>query len=92
MTGYEPLNTPKPVADNIWVVDGEAISFYGLPFTTRMTIVRLSNGDLFIHSPIALTKALRQQVELLGTVRHLVSPNWIIGSVTKLLKYLPNGR
>jgi len=77
VTGYEPLNRPKRVDDNIWVVDGEAISFYGLPYTTRMTIVRLSKGDLFVHSPIALTKELRRQVEKLGTVRHLVSPNWI---------------
>ncbi|MFT7184522.1 MAG: hypothetical protein ACI9QC_000866 [Oceanicoccus sp.] len=76
-TGYEPLNTPKKVADNIWIVDGPAISFYGLPYTTRMTIIKLQNGDLFIHSPISLTKDLKKKVAQLGTVRHLVSPNWI---------------
>jgi hypothetical protein len=25
-----------------------------LPFTTRMTVVQLTSGDLFLHSPIAL--------------------------------------
>jgi len=77
VTGYEPLNIPKQVDDNIWVVDGEVIRFYGLPFTTRMTLVRLSNGDLLVHSPIALTTELKEHVEKLGAVRHLISPNWI---------------
>lgn len=74
---YSPINQLKPVGENIWIVDGEAIDFYGLPFTTRMTIIRLKNGDLFCHSPIGLTKDLAQQVKQLGNVRHLVSPNWI---------------
>jgi len=76
-TGYEPLNTLKRLDKNIWIVDGPHIQFYGLPFPTRMTIVRLNNGELFIHSPIALTKALKREIEELGKVRHLVSPNWI---------------
>ncbi len=76
-TGYEPLNTLKPVGDNIWIVDGPHIAFYGLPFSTRMTIIRLANGELFIHSPIALTDDLKAEVSALGKVRHLVSPNWI---------------
>ncbi len=76
-TGYEPLNTLKPVGENIWIVDGPHISFYGLPFSTRMTVIRLASGDLFIHSPIALTDALKSEVSALGKVRHLISPNWI---------------
>jgi hypothetical protein len=76
-TGYEPLNTLKPVGDDIWVVDGPHISFYGLPFSTRMTVIRLASGDLFIHSPIALTDGLKAEVSALGEVKHLVSPNWI---------------
>lgn len=76
-TGYEPLNTLKPVGDNIWIADGPHIKFYGMPFSTRMTVIRLANGDLFIHSPIALTDGLKAEVAALGRVRHLVSPNWI---------------
>jgi hypothetical protein len=40
-----------------------------------MAIARLSNGDLFVWSPIALTEALRQEIDAVGPVRHLVSPN-----------------
>jgi hypothetical protein len=76
-TGYEPLNTLKQIAESIWIVDGPHINFYGMPFPTRMTIIRLSNGDLFIHSPISLTNSLRAEVEEKGVVKHLISPNWI---------------
>lgn len=77
MTGYEPLNTLKPVARDIWIVDGPAIRFYGLPFSTRATVVRLENGDLWVHSPTRLTAGLKAELRALGPVRHLVAPNWI---------------
>ena len=44
---YEPINVYKPVAPNIGIVDGpfEYLTVGGaklpLPFTTRMTVVRL---------------------------------------------------
>ncbi len=46
-----------------------------LPFTTRMTVVCLSNGDLLLHSPIKFDEQLANQLLGLGVVRHLVSPN-----------------
>ena len=76
-TGYEPLFTLKPVAPEIWVVDGGSIRFYGMPFPTRMTVIRLASGELFIHSPVALAGDLRAEVSALGPVRYLVAPNWI---------------
>lgn len=78
---YEPINVYKPVAPNIGVVDGpfEYLTVAGvrlpLPFTTRMTVVRLSNGDLFLHSPTKFDRKLADELERLGTVRHLISPN-----------------
>jgi hypothetical protein len=76
-TGYEPLDTPKPVGDDIWLVDGPAIRFYGMPFSTRATIVRLASGDLWVHSPTKLSPDLTARVTALGRVRYLVAPNWI---------------
>jgi hypothetical protein len=78
---YEPINVYKPVAANIGTVDGpfEYLTIAGLrlplPFTTRMTVVRLENSDLFLHSPIAFVERLATEIQTLGTVRHLVSPN-----------------
>src|SRR6266700_3248554 len=78
---YEPINTYKAVAPNIGIVDGpfEYLTVGGvklpLPFTTRMTVVRLSNGDLFLHSPIKFDGRLANELVGAGAVRHLVSPN-----------------
>jgi hypothetical protein len=78
---YEPINVYKRLGPNIGIVDGpfEYLAVGGvrlpLPFTTRMTVVRLSNGDLFLHSPIRFDEGLAKELERLGTVRHLVSPN-----------------
>lgn len=77
MTGYEPLNTLKPVANDIWLVDGPSIRFYGVPFSTRMTVVRLENGDVWLHSPTKICNSLRDEITALGPVRHLIAPNWI---------------
>lgn len=78
-TPYEPLNTPKAFAEGVWIVDGPEIRMdYGpasLPFPTRMTVVRLGSGDLWVHSPIAPDPALFERVEALGRVRYLVAPN-----------------
>ncbi len=77
MTGYEPLDTLKPIAPDIWIIDGPPIKFYGAPFSTRATVVRLKSGELWVHSPTRLTEGLIAQMRALGPVRHLVAPNWI---------------
>jgi len=76
-TGYEPLYTLKPVACDVWVVDGGWIRFYGMPFPTRMTVIRLADGGLWVHSPIADRNGLADAVAGLGPVRHMIAPNWI---------------
>ncbi len=66
-----------PLGRDIWMADGPAISFCGVPFPTRMTVIRLTNGDLFLHSPVAHSAGLQARLEALGPIRHLVSPNRI---------------
>ncbi len=74
-TGHEPLNTLKPVATDIWLIDGPAVRFYGMPYSTRCTVLRLANGDLWVHSPTMLTDLLRDELRALGPVRYLIAPN-----------------
>lgn len=76
---YPPLDTPKRVAEDVWVVDGPVIWFGvpwpRMPFPTRMTIIRLDGGQLFVHSPTRLTPALISAVGAIGTVRWIIGPN-----------------
>jgi hypothetical protein len=76
---YPPLGTLKPVAENLWIVDGPIIRFGmpwpKMPFPTRMTVVRLEDGGLFIHSPTPLTPALGAKIAGAGSPRWIVGPN-----------------
>ena len=78
---YPPLNALKQVAEDVWIVDGPAIRFGmpwpKMPFPTRMTIVRLAGGNLFIHSPTPLTSGLEREVEGIGAPRWIIGPNRI---------------
>jgi len=46
-----------------------------MDFGGRMTVIRLSSGDLFLHSPVRLNNELIAELENLGEVRYLVAPN-----------------
>ncbi len=70
-----PETPLEPFGQDLWLADGATVSFYGFPYPTRMVVARLSDGGLWLWSPIAPTPALRQAVDALGPVRHLVSPN-----------------
>lgn len=76
---YAPLHTLKSVTDDVWIADGPTIRFSlggeGLCFPTRMTIVRLPSGELFIHCPTELTPELAAEVSRLGPPRYLIGPN-----------------
>jgi hypothetical protein len=65
----------RQFGQEIWIADGSAVVIAGFHYPTRMAVIRLSDGDLFIWSPIALRDVLRAEVNALGRVRHIVSPN-----------------
>jgi hypothetical protein len=64
-----------PFGQNLYLVDGPAVSFYGFPYPTRMAIARLSTGRVWVWSPIALTRELACAVDALGSVDYIVTPN-----------------
>jgi len=65
----------EQIQDDLWVVEGDPVKFLGFPYPTRSVVVRLGNGGLWVWSPVGLTADLRERVDALGPVRHLVSPN-----------------
>ena len=66
-----------PIGPDIWLAEGAVVSFYGFPYPTRMVLIRLAGGGLFVWSPIALSAELMADVDALGPVEHLASPNAI---------------
>lgn len=65
----------KPFGPSLYVADGPTVSFFGFPYPTRMAVARLSDGSAWVWSPIALTQELADDVQAVGPVRHVVSPN-----------------
>lgn len=66
----------NPFGPGIWTADGpEVTAILGFHYPTRMAVIRLVSGGLFVWSPTALTGDLRAAVDALGPVRHLVAPN-----------------
>ena len=39
-------------AENIWIVDGPIVRDMDVIFTARMAVVKLSDGSLWVNSPI----------------------------------------
>lgn len=62
-------------AEEIWTIDGPTVTNLAFDFPTRMIVIRLSDGAIFVWSPIALSHELRVAVDRLGPVRHIVAPN-----------------
>ncbi len=63
-----------PFVPGIWTEDRRA-RFFGVECGSRMTVVRLRAGGLFVHSPVGLDDATRAEVDALGEVRAVVAPS-----------------
>lgn len=64
----------RKLDENLWVAE-QPLRFMGLAVGARMTVIRLADGGLWVHSPLRLTPERREAVEALGPVRFLVAPN-----------------
>lgn len=86
-TAYPPLNTPKALAEGLWVVDATPIVASGvLTLPVRMVVIRLGNGDILLHSPTEFRSTLKTAIEKLGPIRHLVAPScghWMFAEAWK---------
>jgi hypothetical protein len=60
-------------AESVWIVDGPSVRDMGVMFTTRMTVVKLSNGSLWVESPVSVHSATLKRITELGPVRYLVA-------------------
>jgi uncharacterized protein DUF4336 len=67
-------STLERFADEVWVAT-RPLRVAALQLGTRMTVIRLPDGGLFVHSPVELDEPTRAAVDTLGPVRHLIAPN-----------------
>lgn len=63
----------EPFAPDIWL-KRYPVRYSGCTFPGVMTVVRLSGGDLLIHSPCHLDDATRAEIEPLGSPAFIVAP------------------
>jgi hypothetical protein len=52
------------------------IRFGGLPLWHRMTVIRLTNGGLVVHSPTRLDIASQEEFQKLGPILAIIAPSW----------------
>jgi hypothetical protein len=48
---------------DIWISEGATVAVAGFQYPTRMAVMRLPGGGLFIWSPTRLSEDLRREVE-----------------------------
>lgn len=65
----------REVADGVWVIERGYIWLGRFDVGGRSTVLRLEDGGLFVHSPLALTRELKTSLDALGPVRVVVAPN-----------------
>jgi len=63
------------LADSAWIAEDDKFSVGGLRIGSRMTIIRLNDGSLFVHSPIALSKPLLDSIDSIGKPKYIIAPN-----------------
>lgn len=67
--------TLQALGEGLWVVDGPAaVDLLVVPYPTRMCVVRLDDGDLWVTSPVTLPYESLGEVVALGPVAHLLAP------------------
>jgi len=60
-------------AENVWIADGPLVKDMKAMFTTRMTIVKLKSGSVWIESPVPVSSETLKEINNLGTVKYLVA-------------------
>lgn len=64
-----------PFAQDIWISDGPTVSTLGFKYPTRMAVIKLPSDNLFVWSPVPIDAEMREQIDALGPVKFIVSPN-----------------
>jgi hypothetical protein len=67
-------STLSEVTDGLWLTT-DPVRIVGMPLTATMAVLRLRDGSLLLHSPVAMSEERRTAITALGRVAHLYAPN-----------------
>src|SRR5690242_18497516 len=70
-----PMTSLEKFGEDIWIAAGPTVTSMSFRYPTRMAVIRLADGGLFVWSPVALPDDLRAEVDALGKVRFIATPN-----------------
>jgi hypothetical protein len=62
----------RSIGEDIWVVD-DSFKLMGCSMGLRMTVVKTSDGSVWVHSPTRINEELKAKVSAIGPVKHLVA-------------------
>lgn len=62
------------LAEDLWTTT-RLQKFWGVETGTRMNVVRLGDGGLLVHCPVALDAETRREIDALGPVKAVVAPS-----------------
>lgn len=61
------------VPDTIWILD-YPVRYFAIDLTARMSVIRLADGRLILHSPGPIDADLRDEIRVLGDPAAIVAP------------------
>ena len=64
----------KAFAENISIFDGPPVRMMGIPFPTRMIVVKLTDGSLWVNSPVSVPPDALNGIMEWGPIRFLIAP------------------
>ena len=64
----------KLISKDLWCLEGKE-GKGPFKFDIRMTVLRLQSGGLLLHSPVAIDDKVKDELNQLGMVEHIVAPN-----------------
>jgi hypothetical protein len=67
MTGLQEFG------QDLWIVDGPNVRDMGFMFTTRMTFAKLSDGTIWVNSPVQVSPNVLKRITGLGPVKYLLA-------------------
>lgn len=67
------MSSLRSFGESIWTVEGPIVRDMRAWFATRMTVVKLSDGSIWIESPVPVSDDTVEEISELGPVKYLVS-------------------